>query len=91
MERGAAGDGWDLGPEPALFCFVHDNLQVHRDSLGASNVLRQKYTATTRLKSPVDLITSLPYQFGFHPKRSVVLVCLMGDHVGLVERDDRAG
>jgi hypothetical protein len=54
-------------------------------------VLRQKYTATIRLKSPVDLITSLPYQFGFHPKRSVVLVCLMGDHVGLVERDDRAG
>jgi hypothetical protein len=43
---------------------------------------------TIRLKSPVDLITSLPYQFGFHPKRSVVLVCLMGDHVGLVERLD---
>lgn len=43
---------------------------------------------TIRLKSPVDLITSLPYQFGFHPKRCVVLVCLMGDHVGLIERLD---
>jgi len=45
-------------------------------------------TQTIRLSSPVDLITSLPYQFGFHPKRSVVLVCLYGGRLGLCERLD---
>jgi hypothetical protein len=45
-------------------------------------------TQIIRLSSPVDLITSLPYLLGFHPKRSVVLVCLQGGQVGLCERLD---
>jgi hypothetical protein len=45
-------------------------------------------TQTIRLPSPVDLITSLPYQFGFHPKRSVVLVCLHGGRLTFCERLD---
>jgi len=45
-------------------------------------------TQTIRLSSPVDLITSLPYQFGFHPKRSVVLVCLQGSRLVFCERLD---
>lgn len=45
-------------------------------------------TQTIRLSSPVDLITTLPYLLGFHPKRSVVLVCVHGARVGLCERLD---
>src|ERR1035437_2800664 len=43
---------------------------------------------TIHLSSPVDLITSLPYQIGYHPKHSVVLVNLRGDHLGLIQRID---
>jgi len=45
-------------------------------------------TQTIRLSSPVDLITSLPYMLGFHPKRSVVLVNLHDTRLGLAQRID---
>lgn len=45
-------------------------------------------TPTIRLSSPVDIITSLPYQLGFHPTRSAVVVCLHDTRVGLVMRLD---
>ena len=45
-------------------------------------------TQTIHLSSPVDLITSLPYMLGFHPKRSVVLVNLHGNRLGLAQRID---
>jgi hypothetical protein len=45
-------------------------------------------TQAIHLSSPVDLITSLPYTLGFHPKRSVVLVNLKGNRLGLTQRID---
>jgi len=45
-------------------------------------------TQTIRLSSPLDLITSMPYMLGFHPKRSVVLVNLHKSHLGLAQRID---
>jgi len=45
-------------------------------------------TQAIHLSSPVDLITSLPYMLGFHPKRSVVLVNLKGNRLGLAQRID---
>ena len=45
-------------------------------------------TQTIHLSSPLDLITSLPYMLGFHPKRSVVLVNLHGARLGLAQRID---
>ena len=45
-------------------------------------------TQTIRLSSPLDLITSMPYMLGFHPKHSVVLVNLHKNHVGLAQRID---
>lgn len=44
--------------------------------------------ATIRLSSAADLITSLPYQLGFHPQRSIVTVSLQGTRLGLVQRFD---
>jgi hypothetical protein len=45
-------------------------------------------TQTIRLSSPLDLITSMPYMLGFHPKRSIVLVNLHENHLGLAQRID---
>jgi hypothetical protein len=45
-------------------------------------------TTTIRLKGPADLLTSLPYQLGYHPKDSIVVVCMNNGRVGLVQRLD---
>jgi hypothetical protein len=41
-----------------------------------------------RLTSPVDLIETVPYLVGFHPKRSIVMICLRGKRLLLTMRLD---
>lgn len=41
-----------------------------------------------RLKSPRDLLAIIPYLFGFHPRDSIVLICLHAGQVGLTQRLD---
>jgi hypothetical protein len=43
------------------------------------------------LGGPPDLLAVLPYHLGFHPTRSVVVVCLHGKRLGLVARLDVSG
>jgi hypothetical protein len=45
-------------------------------------------TTTIRLSRPADLLTVLPYQLGFHPRRCLVVVSLRGTRMGLVQRID---
>ncbi|MGN6753339.1 MAG: DUF4192 domain-containing protein [Intrasporangium sp.] len=40
------------------------------------------------LTGPPDLLAVIPYHLGFHPARSVVVVCLNGKRMGLVVRLD---
>ncbi len=41
-----------------------------------------------RLRGPADVLASLPYQLGYHPEDSVVVLALSDGVVGLVERLD---
>lgn len=41
-----------------------------------------------RLSGPASLISAIPYQLGFHPQNSVVMVCLHDKRVGLIQRID---
>ncbi len=41
-----------------------------------------------RLRGPADVVAVLPYQLGYHPQDSIVLVALHGRSVGLIERID---
>ncbi|HEV7172161.1 DUF4192 domain-containing protein [Pedococcus sp.] len=41
-----------------------------------------------RLRGPADVLASLPYQLGYHPEESVVVLALSEGVVGLVERLD---
>jgi hypothetical protein len=43
---------------------------------------------TIHLSGPGDVLAVLPYQLGFHPKDSLVVVSLRGRRVGLVQRID---
>lgn len=43
---------------------------------------------TIRLTGPGDILVALSYQLGYHPKRSVVLVCLRDRRVELIQRID---
>ena len=45
-------------------------------------------TTTIRLSGPADVLTVLPYQLGFHPDNCLVVVCLRGSRMGLVQRID---
>ena len=45
-------------------------------------------TTTIRITDPVDLVKVVPYQLGYHPERSIVLVGLRRKQVGLVQRLD---
>jgi hypothetical protein len=45
-------------------------------------------TADITLRGPGDVVAVLPYQLGYHPRDSVVLVTLHGRRVGLVARAD---
>jgi len=45
-------------------------------------------TTTIRLSGPADVLTVLPYQLGFHPRRCLVVVSLRGTRMGLVQRID---
>lgn len=45
-------------------------------------------TAIVRARTPADLLVLLPYQLGYHPLRSVVVVMLHGRRLGLVQRLD---
>lgn len=45
-------------------------------------------TADITLHGPGDVVALLPYQLGYHPHDSVVVVCLRGKRVGLVARTD---
>lgn len=45
-------------------------------------------TADITLRGPGDVVTLLPYQLGYHPRDSVVVVSLRGKRVGLVARCD---
>ncbi len=45
-------------------------------------------TADISLRGPGDVVAALPYQLGYHPAESVVLVCLLGRRVCLVARCD---
>lgn len=50
--------------------------------------------AAIHVRTPVDLVTVLPYQLGFRPQDSLVLVGLRRRHLGVVQRLDlpsRAG
>src|SRR5262245_32435022 len=40
------------------------------------------------LSGPAELLTVIPYQLGFQPSRSVVVVCFHGKELGLVARLD---
>ncbi|MEO5746928.1 MAG: DUF4192 domain-containing protein [Humibacillus sp.] len=40
------------------------------------------------LSGPADLLSVIPFHLGFHPRRSVVVVCLHGKRIGLVARFD---
>jgi uncharacterized protein DUF4192 len=41
-----------------------------------------------RLDGPSDILAVLPYQLGFHPRESLVVVSLHGTRLGLVQRID---
>ena len=41
-----------------------------------------------RLGGPSDILAVLPYQLGFHPRESLVVVSLHGTRMGLVQRID---
>ncbi len=45
-------------------------------------------TADITLRGPGDVVAILPYQLGYHPHDSVVVVSLRGKRVGLVARAD---
>jgi hypothetical protein len=45
-------------------------------------------TADITLRGPGDVVTILPYQLGYHPRDSVVVISLRGKRVGLVARAD---
>ena len=45
-------------------------------------------TADITLRGPGDVVAVLPYQLGYHPRDSVVVVSLAGQRVGLVARSD---
>lgn len=45
-------------------------------------------TSSTVLRHPVDLIATIPYQLGFHPDASLVVVYLHRGRVGAVQRID---
>ncbi len=45
-------------------------------------------TADITLRGPSDVVGILPYQLGYHPRDSVVVVSLRGKRVGLVARAD---
>ena len=45
-------------------------------------------TADITLRGPGDVVAALPYQLGYHPTESVVLVALHSGRVGLVARCD---
>ncbi|NYG05733.1 hypothetical protein BJ986_000220 [Phycicoccus badiiscoriae] len=41
-----------------------------------------------RLRGPADVVAVLPYQLGYHPQDSIVVLALHGRSVGLIERID---
>ncbi|PID95987.1 MAG: hypothetical protein CSA84_07040 [Actinomycetales bacterium] len=43
---------------------------------------------TIRISDPLDLVKVVPYQLGFHPERSVVVVGQLGPRVTVVQRID---
>lgn len=43
---------------------------------------------TIRITDPVDLVSTIPYQLGFHPRRSVVVLAIRGGRLGIVQRAD---
>ncbi|MEP7034143.1 MAG: DUF4192 domain-containing protein [Actinomycetota bacterium] len=45
-------------------------------------------TTTIHLSGPAEVLAVLPYQLGFHPRRSLVAVSLLGTRLGLVQRID---
>jgi hypothetical protein len=45
-------------------------------------------TPVLRLKSPADLIETVPYLVGFHPKRSIVMICMRARRLHLTMRLD---
>ncbi|MFL6153750.1 MAG: DUF4192 family protein, partial [Ornithinibacter sp.] len=45
-------------------------------------------TADITLRGPGDVVAILPYQLGYHPHDSVVVISLKGKRVGLVARAD---
>lgn len=45
-------------------------------------------THTITFRSPGDLVAGLPYQLGYHPRRSVVVIALHDRRMGLVARTD---
>ncbi len=45
-------------------------------------------TTTIRITDPVDLVKVVPYQLGYHPERSLVLIGLRRKQIGLVQRLD---
>ena len=45
-------------------------------------------TADITLRGPGDVVAILPYQLGYHPRDSVVVISLRGKRVGLVARTD---
>ena len=44
--------------------------------------------APTSVTSPADLAVVVPYLLGFHPRRSLVLVAVRGNQLGLLQRID---
>ena len=45
-------------------------------------------TTTIRITDPVDLVKVVPYQLGYHPEHSLVLIGLCRKQIGLVQRLD---
>ena len=45
-------------------------------------------TADITLRGPGDVVAILPYQLGYHPRDSAVVISLRGKRVGLVARTD---
>lgn len=46
------------------------------------------HVTSIRLRGPGDLLATLPYQLGFHPQDSVVLVAVTGGRVAFLQRVD---
>ncbi|RDI31550.1 uncharacterized protein DUF4192 [Rhodococcus sp. AG1013] len=66
--------------------FSHDSPRPHNPALSGHSDLGTPNAV--RISDPGDLISAVPALLGFHPRRSLVAICLTGTSVGAVMRHD---